>query len=65
MQLNVLREVTEWEDNTPNHDYVLNDQGKVVAYRKRGEGEWFIPAKPRMFSKSRRRFKKLNETFED
>jgi len=64
MQLSVLREVTEWEDNTSNHDYVLNEGGKMVAYRKRGESEWFIPAKPRMFSKSRRRFKKLNETFE-
>ena len=65
MQLSVLREVTEWEDNTPNHDYVLNDQGKMVAYRIRGKGEWQRMAKPRMFSKSRRRFKKLNETFED
>ena len=59
--MKVLREVTEWEDNTPNHDYVLNDQGKMVAYRKNGTGDWEVMSLPRMFSRTRRKFKTLKE----
>jgi hypothetical protein len=61
--MTVIREVTNWPDNTPNHDYVLNEAGKLIAYRKLGVGDWITVDKPMMFSKSHRRFQKLKEKF--
>lgn len=61
--MKVLREVTEWSDATPNHDYVVNDAGKCVAYRRVDTAEWFIFRTPIMFSRSRRKFKTLKENF--
>jgi len=55
----VFREVTVWEDNTLNHDYVLNDAGKVVAYRKASNPVWETFTKPLPFSRSYRKFKEL------
>lgn len=57
--MRAFREVTVWEDNTPNHDYVLNDAGKVVAYRKSGTDVWEFFTKPLPFSRSYRKFKEL------
>jgi|TARA_B110000858_G_scaffold115729_1_gene132251 hypothetical protein len=62
--MKILREVTEWLVPTPNHDYVLNDAGKLVAYRKNGKGEWSLMKKPKMFSKSYRKFQTLEESYE-
>ena len=62
--MKIYREVTVWEDNTPNHDYVLNDAGKVVAYRATGSEVWKTFTKPLPFSRSYRKFKELkNEVF--
>lgn len=57
--MRAFREVTVWEDNTPNHDYVLNDAGKVVAYRKGGTDVWEFFTKPLPFSRSYRKFQEL------
>jgi len=53
------KEITEWNDGTPNHTYVLNDQGKLAAYRKTGTNEFFVFKNPLPFSKSKRKFVKL------
>lgn len=56
--MEVIREITEWADNTPNHTYVLNDAGKLVGYRK-ASGEIVVSKKPIMFEKRYRKFKKV------
>jgi len=59
LNLDILQEVTEWEDNTPNHTYALNDAGKLVGYRT-ADGEirtGFV--KPIRFEKRYRKFKKV------
>ena len=57
--MKILKEITEWPDNTPNHTYAINDGGKMVAYRKTGTDEWIIPNKARMFDRRYRKFKTL------
>lgn len=59
--MKIYREVTVWEDNTPNHDYALNDAGKVVAYRKAGTDVWEFFTKPLPFSRSYRKFEKMKD----
>lgn len=61
-----LKEITKWDDNTPNHSYLLNDGGRLIAFRRTGAKEWQRMSKPKSFSKSRRRFVKLGipEEFE-
>ena len=55
----VLLETTVWPDNTPNHAYVLNDAGKMVAYYPMGDFKNLVEfKKPLPFYKSRRKFKK-------
>ena len=53
----ILQETTNWE--FPNHEYHLNSQGKLVAYRLEGKEELHVFKKPLEFSKARRKFKKL------
>ena len=56
--MEILKEVTDWD--TPNHIYLL-DRGALVAYIRAGTTEpiWFsTPLK--QFSKSRRKFVKLD-----
>jgi len=57
--MEVIQEITKWEDNTPNHTYVLNEGGKCVAYRKASNGEIQVLAKPMRFEKRFRKFKKV------
>ena len=60
--MEVLKETTSWEDNTPNHTYVLDDAGKLVGYRT-ASGEirtGFL--KPIRFEKRYRKFKKVVDT---
>lgn len=57
--MKILREVSDWQVPTSNHDYVVNDGGKVVAYRRAGKGYWEVFSAPRMFSRSRRKFQTL------
>lgn len=54
----IFEEITEWDDNTPNHSYALNEQGKMVAYKRNKKGNWKYFGKPRMFDPARRKFKK-------
>jgi len=58
MAIEVLQEVTEWSDNTPNHSYVVKG-GKLLAYQRQGADEWNIHSKPLNFSKSGRKFVKI------
>jgi hypothetical protein len=57
--MQVILETTEWEGNTPNHTYVLNDAGKLVGYRRASDGEIFVSKKPIFFDKKHRKFKKV------
>jgi hypothetical protein len=67
--LKALKEITVWdkcEYNVPNHTYLINKSGKMVAYRKEHTKEWFTPAKPIMFERTRRKFVTLpNSHIED
>jgi hypothetical protein len=58
MGVEVLQEVTEWPDQTPNHSYVIKN-GKCVAYRRQGANEWHLHNKPLQFSKTGRKFTKI------
>lgn len=55
----ILQEVTEWEDNIPNHTYELRPDGKCVAYKKAGTDEWIQFSKPLRFERTRRKFKTI------
>lgn len=59
--MKVIREKTVWEDDTPNHDYAVNDAGKCVGYRKAGTDEWLMFKTPKSFSRSRRSFTTLKD----
>ena len=59
-KLRAFKEITKWPDNTPNHVYILNDQGHCVGYRKTGTKEYIQFNKPsKLFSRSRRKFIEL------
>lgn len=57
--IEILQEVTEWQDNTPNHVYHVNGRGKLVAYVLNGEGAPITLKTPLTFDKRYRKFKKL------
>lgn len=62
--MRIMKEVTVWDQceyNVPNHTYAINDNGKMVAYKKSGDEQWFVFAKPRMFDRTRRKFITLKE----
>jgi hypothetical protein len=60
MTLRAYKEITKWDDNTPNHTYILNEQEQLVGYVKTGTKEYVQFNKPmKQFSKSRRRFVEL------
>lgn len=60
MSLRAFKEITKWEDKTPNHTYILNEQEQLVGYIKTGTKEYVQFSKPmKQFSKSRRQFKEL------
>ena len=56
--MKVLQEITEWEDNTPNHIYHVRDDGKLLAYQPYGGGVVMF-TKPLMFDRRYRKFKTL------
>lgn len=60
--MKVVQEVTEWEVDTPNHIYVLGDDGKLIAYSADEGKSFFTFGKPLMFDKKHRKFKKLSES---
>ena len=58
--MDALMEITAWEDNTPNHTYVLNDKGWMIAYMKQGTDVLIEMKNPmKSFSKTGRKFKKV------
>jgi hypothetical protein len=55
-----LKEITEWDNDIPNHTYIVNDAGHLVGYIKTGTKEEIIFKSPmKQFSKSRRNFIQL------
>ena len=55
-----LKETTKWDDNIPNHTYILNKAGELVAYLVAGTNEYRTFNKTiKGFSKSRRTFKEV------
>jgi len=57
--MKILKEITEWKETeytVPNHTYAINDAGKMVAYKKSGDTQWFVFSKPRFFDRARRKF---------
>lgn len=58
--MEALKEITVWPDNTPNHTYVLNEKGWMVAYMKHGTDVLIQMKNPmKKFSKTGRKFKKV------
>jgi len=58
--MEALQEITDWGDNTPNHTYVLNKNGWMVAYVKQGTDVLIEMSNPmKKFSKTGRKFKKV------
>ncbi len=58
--LTMYKEVTDWGDDTPNHTYVLNDKGWLVAYIKQGTTDLINLDSPmKQFSKANRKFIKI------
>lgn len=62
--MKILQEITEWEDNTPNHVYHVNDAGKLVAYQILGSKEVTTFTNPIMFDRRGRKFVTLKEVAE-
>jgi len=59
--MEVLQEITDWgEDKVSNNTYFVKNKIKLHAYIKEGTNKIIKFAKPISFSKSRRKFKKLN-----
>jgi hypothetical protein len=57
--LKILKEITVWDKVdyiVRNHTYAINDAGKMVAYKKSGDTQWFVFPKPRFFDRARRKF---------
>ena len=59
-----LKEITDWSDsgcNVPNHTYIFNEKKQNVGYIKTGtKEELFYKTPSKLFSKSRRKFIKLD-----
>jgi len=55
-----LKEITKWDDNTPNHTYILNSQGHCVGFRSTKTKQYTeFKAPMKGFSKSHRKFVEL------
>lgn len=56
-----LRETTIWNTgySVPNHTYIL-DGSKLLGYIQKGKTEPFMFSKPQSFSKSGRKFEKVD-----
>lgn len=58
--IEVLQEITNWEDNTPNHTYHVNESGKMIGYVQYGTSELKTFSKPLSFDKRYRKFKTVD-----
>ena len=57
MVLKYLKEITEWNDSTPNHTYIFDEEDQNVGYIKDGTCQKIMYKNPlKGFSKSRRKF---------
>jgi len=56
-----MQETTEWEGNTPNHIYILEDGrgGRMLGYIKAGTTDPIWNARPAPFDRKHRTFKEL------
>jgi hypothetical protein len=52
----VLQEITQWTDTTPNHTYWVLASGKLWAYQPVGTDTPVVLKNPMTFDRSRRRF---------
>jgi hypothetical protein len=59
--IEVLQEVTKWEDNTPNHTYHVNASGKMIGYVQYGTDTLKMFTKPLSFDKRYRKFKTVSQ----
>lgn len=60
----VVREVTQWEDSTPNHVYFLtDDKSRMLAYVRLGTDNVVVFSKPLGFSASKRKFVPVENTW--
>ena len=59
--MEIIKEITVWdcEYNVPNNTYLLNNKGKLIAYIKEGDSIINQLKTPLEFSKSRRKFIKI------
>jgi hypothetical protein len=59
--MEIIKEITAWdcEYNVPNNTYLLNNKGKLIAYIKEGDSIINQLKTPLEFSKSRRKFIKI------
>ena len=59
--MEIIKEITVWdcEYKVPNNTYLLNNKGKLVAYIKEGDSVINQLKSPLEFSKSRRKFIKI------
>ena len=59
--MEIIKEITAWdcEYKVPNNTYLLNNIGKLIAYIKEGEDSINQLKTPLEFSKSRRKFIKI------
>ena len=59
--IEILQEITDWgEDKVSNNTYYVRNKSKLMAYIPQGSDKKIEFTKPLSFSKSRRKFKKLN-----
>ncbi len=62
MELTYLKEITKWEDNIPNHTYIVNKKMELVGYIKTGTKDEIIFKSPmKQFTKSWRQFVTLKK----
>ena len=62
--MRVVQEITEWDDNVPNHIYFLNDdKSKMFAYIRAGSNAVFKFSKPLGFDSRKRKFKEVVNTW--
>ena len=62
--MQMLREKTDWakaKHRVTNMDYLLQDDGRLIAIRKFGDEHWQKFSAPKQFSKRWRSFTKLKE----
>lgn len=63
--MEVLKEITVWPDNTPNHTYYINSAGKMVSFINSVTGEKTTFKKPLSFDRRYRKFITVDKYADD